>query len=353
MYTKKSLNIIFKRRVINLFTLTTILFALITGLTSCNKEDDNLPLENSNTKNALITAHVLTSGLQGTTGSVVGPDGNLYVPQGALGTISSIDPKSGNVTEFASGLPPLLPAIGIGGAIDVAFRNGTAYALVTLVGEDVGGNDTVGIYRIDGNNSYTIIADIGQFNNANPPETDFFIPSGVQYAIETYRDGFLVTDGHLNRVLFVTVDGDITIVRSFENIVPTGLALSGNKIYMAESGPVPHHPEDGKVISFVPSSPKVKTVAYGAPMLVDAEFGFANRLFALSQGIWDGVGPGSPAEPNTGSLVRANSDGTFTIISDELDRPTSLELIDNTAYIVTLTGDVLVIEKVNSPPYGN
>jgi hypothetical protein len=33
--------------------------------------------------------------------------------------------------------------------------------LVTLVGEDVGGSSVVGIYRVDGPNDFTVIADIG------------------------------------------------------------------------------------------------------------------------------------------------------------------------------------------------
>ena len=38
------------------------------------------------------------------------------------------------MTTFAHGLPPATPAVGIGGAMDVAFVDGTAYVLVTLVG---------------------------------------------------------------------------------------------------------------------------------------------------------------------------------------------------------------------------
>jgi hypothetical protein len=87
-------------------------------------------------------------------------------------------------------------------------------------------------------------------------------------------------------------------------------------------------------------------------LLVDVEFNRGRTLFALSQGVWDGVQEGSPAEPNTGSLVRVNEDGTFTLITDGLDRPTSLEFIKNTAYIVTLTGEVWTIEDVAGPPFG-
>lgn len=35
----------------------------------------------------------LTTGLQGASGSAIGPDGALYVPEGALGTIARVDPN--------------------------------------------------------------------------------------------------------------------------------------------------------------------------------------------------------------------------------------------------------------------
>ena len=93
----------------------------------------------------------------------------------------------------------------------------------------------------------------------------------------------------------------------FDNIVPTGLATRGNTIYMAEAGPVPHLPEDGKVVSFKPKSPTVTEVASGAPLLVDVEFGRGRDLYALSQGEFPVGGPaGAPAKPNTGSLVKVN-----------------------------------------------
>lgn len=297
-------------------------------------------------------AQLLANGLQGASGSTIGPGGALFVTEGAVGRISQIDPKTGEVTTFASGLPPSIPAIGIGGVTDVAFLDETAYALVTLVGPQFGTTDIVGIYRIDGPNSYTVIADIGAFCLANPPDTDFFVQMGVQYSIQAYRGGFLVTDGHHNRVLHVTLDGEITEFRTFDNIVPTGLAVSGNTVYMAEAGPVPHLPENGKVVSFGPKSAAVNTVASGARLLVDVEFNRGRTLYALSQGIWDGVAAGSPALPNTGSLVKVEADGTLGVVADELDRPTSLEFIRNTAYITTLTGEVWTIDNVAGPPFG-
>ena len=62
--------------------------------------------------------------------------------------------------------------------------------------------------------------------------------------------------------------------------------------------------------------------------------------------------PGAPALPNTGALVKVNGDGTFTVVVDGLDRPTSLEFIGNTAYVVTLAGEIWKIDGVSGPPYG-
>ena len=133
----------------------------------------------------------------------------------------------------------------------------------------------------------------------------------------------------------------------------TGLAVRGNTIYMAEAGPVPHLPKDGRVVAFGPTpATAVTPVASGSPLLVDVEFGRGRTLYALSQGVGSGGPPGSPALPDTGALVKVNGDGTFTTVADHLDRPTSLEFIGTTAYVVTLGGDIWKITGVSGPPYG-
>src|SRR6185503_15213557 len=59
------------------------------------------------------TATLLVTGLEGSQGSTVGPDGALYVTESLVGRISRVDPETGQVTTFASGLPASL--FGIGG----------------------------------------------------------------------------------------------------------------------------------------------------------------------------------------------------------------------------------------------
>jgi len=348
------------KRITNTLTLAGLVLSVL--ISSCKKdlEDQSVAVQKKNGLTKTNTVHPslkqqLVAGLGGGLGSTVGPDGDLYVPDGPAGAILRVDPQTGDYTTFASGLPQLIPEVGIGGITDVAFRHGTAYALVTLVDDPTFPTGQVnGIYRIDGPNSSTVIADIGAFNLANPP-TGFEIDvlTGVLYAIQPYLGGFLVTDGHFNRVLFVTLDGHITIIRKFTDIVPTGIDVRGSRIFLSQAGPIPHLPENGKVLTFSPFSPVVKTVASGAPLLVDVEFGRGNSLFALSQGPGAGDPEGSPAVPNSGKLVRVNANGTFTTIADSLDRPTSLEIIGNTAYIITLLGEIWTVDNIADPPFGH
>jgi sugar lactone lactonase YvrE len=282
----------------------------------------------------------------GGSGSTVGPDGALYVTDGAEGRVLRVDPRTGAVTTYASGLPKSI--VGIGGAMDVAFVGTTAYILVTLVGPDVGGSDVVGIYRADGSGS-TVVADIGAFALAHPPSTDFFVPTGVQYAIQTFRGGFLVTDGHHNRVLRVRLDGTVSEVIAFGNIVPTGLETRGRTVYMAEAGPVPHLPEDGRIVRFALGSSNATEIASGGRLLVDVERGRGGSLFALAQGVFPSGSPeGSPALPNTGQLLRVERDGTLSVVADGLDRPTSLEIIRKTAYVVTFGGEIWKIDGISA-----
>ena len=283
----------------------------------------------------------------GGSGSTVGPDGALYVPDGLGGRVLRVDPRTGVVTTFTSGLPRSI--IGIGGAMDVAFKGKTAYVLVTLVGADVGGSDVVGVYRVDGPTSSTVVADIGAFSLSHPPSTDFFVPTGVQYALQKFRGGLLVTDGHHNRVLHVRLDGTISELIAFGNVVPTGLAARGKTIYMAQAGPVPHLPEDGRVVRFHAGSSSATEVASGGRLLVDVEFA-GRSLFALAQGVFPVGNPeGSPASPDTGQLLKVNDDGTFSVVAEGLDRPTSLEIIGSTAFVTTFGGEIWTIEHVLRP----
>jgi hypothetical protein len=123
-------------------------------------------------------------------------------------------------------------------------------------------------------------------------------------------------------------------------------------VLVAEAGPVPHLPDDGRIVAFRSRSTEAVEVARGASLLVDVEFGRGRTLYALSQGdLPEGAPDGFPALPDTGALVKV-VDGGFVVVTDGLDRPTSLEIVGNTAYVVTLTGEIWRIDDVSGPPYG-
>ena len=79
------------------------------------------------------------------------------------------------MTLYASGLPRRFSQLPFGGVMDVAFIGSTAYALVSVVGSVFPDDlvachpQTVGIYRVDGPTSSTVVADIGTFACENPP----------------------------------------------------------------------------------------------------------------------------------------------------------------------------------------
>jgi hypothetical protein len=329
-----------KRRHVVLAALVTLVVAALTAAA----------LASAATQTA-SSPSLVYGGLSSGSGSTIGPDGALYVTDPVAGRIVRIAGGTANV--YADCLPPQLAAVGLGGAMDVAFIGSTAYALVTIVDGQFGGTDTVGIYRVDSAHSCTPVADIGAYTRTHVPTAfPVFVQSGVQYAMEPYRGGFLVTDGHHNKVLRVGLDGSVSAFRTFDDIVPTGLARHGDTVYMAEAGPVPHLPQNGKIVSFDGPSSPVTEVASGGRLLVDVEEGRGRTLFALAQGMFTpGNPPGSPAEPNTGQLLRVD-DGGFDVVASGLNRPTSLEIVGNTAYVVTLGGQVWKVDGIAGPPYG-
>ena len=264
-----------------------------------------------------VIPHWVT-GLAAGSGSTVGPDGALYVPEPSTGKIFRVDADTGTRTEVADCLPPWV--IPLGGAMDVAFIGNTLYALVTIVSDpntsvvNIGNNpDHNGIYRVDGPGSCTIVADIGAFAVAHRPNADIFLDAGVQYAMEPYRGGFLVTDGHHNRVYRATLGGEVSEFIAFvDDVVPTGLAVQGNTIYMAEAGPILADvpglgDEIGKIVAIDAKSGAVTDVAQPAPLVVDVERGRGETLFGLAQGTHTTGGPGSPADPNSGELLRSTA----------------------------------------------
>jgi hypothetical protein len=296
-------------------------------------------------------------------GSTVGPDGALYVTDSTAGRIRRVDPRRGTVTTYADGLPAAIPGVVGGGLADIAFHGRTAFVLVTGVSAfwtELVGSDRApaaeGIYRLDrvgsGRTRATLVADLYAWSEDHPPQhPGFFIPGGFTYALQAYRGGFLVTDGHHNRVLRVSLAGSVSVFTDFgANVVPTGLDRVGRTVLVGQAGPVPHVPATGRVVALRRPGGRVVEVAAGAPLLVDVEVG-RHAVYGLSQGDWPYEGQegkeGFPAAPDTGALMRADRNGDFRTVVSGLDRPTTFELVDDHAYVITITGKVLTVSGLH------
>jgi hypothetical protein len=69
------------------------------------------------------------------------------------------------------------------------------------------------------------------------------------------------------------------------------------------------------------------------------------RFVAVSQGDFpEGQPAASPALPNTGALMKRSWNGEFVTVTDGLNQPTSLEFIDDIAYVVMLGGEIWKID---------
>lgn len=288
-------------------------------------------------------------------GSTIGPDGALYVSNGTDGTVLRINPNNGAAQVVGTGLPPQI--IGLGGAMDVAFLRGQLYALVSLAGDDVGGSMEMGIYKRGSGGTFTLFADIGEFASTTPPpDADFFLSQGVQYSMDVWRDGFLVTDAHHGRVYRVNKNGNVSLFHTFDSTdaVPTGLAVDGSDVYVASAGPIPHAPGTSKVLEIERGNVQVSggwpaSYAGNVGLIVDVEDGSHGNLYGLLQGHWD-LPPtpdneGFPAAPNTGEIVVLDR-GKFRTVVSGLNQPTSVDFSGNTAFVVTLGGTILRIDRM-------
>jgi hypothetical protein len=204
-----------------------------------------------------------------------------------------------------------------------------------------------GIYRVESDGDFTLIADITAFNEDNPVDFPDQAPGGNPFALDVRGSNFIVSDGNFNRVLQVTSAGAITILAEYGNVVPTGLETGAGSgpVFQANLGPAPHAPETGKIVSIAVPSGTTTDVASGVSWMIDVEYGLGNQLYGLSFS----EQTEDENAPPSGSIVRVNTGaGTMSRIVGGFAAPTSLDIAGNTAFVTNLLGQVWKIENLST-----
>lgn len=226
---------------------------------------------------------VVASGLTNPRGFLWAPDGSLYVAQAGVGgenpatedapTAQVVGPwlggLSASVVRIESGCPILvagdLPSSGgaLGdflGAEDLAILGDQLYASVDGGGAAHGNEDQPsGVYRILGDGTAELVADLSAWVRANPVENipGDFDPDAAGFSLVADETaGMLwVVDPNSGQVLSVSLDGAVTRVADLSegHPVPTGLALAPRGgVYVGNLTAVPFPNGAAQVIHVAP-----------------------------------------------------------------------------------------------------
>jgi hypothetical protein len=287
---------------------------------------------------------VLASGLSNPRGFSWGGDGTLYLTLAGTGggtrievmdgftgqiglTSSVVTVADGCATPVVQGLPSFLweEAGWIWGAMDVELLNGELYTLLSGAGpSNLSPASFSGIFRINSDNTMTMVADITTWLPQNPPA---FVPpdyasDGSLFDLEPAGDALLFSEAVGGQLIRVTTDGEISRVAdlSVGHLVPTGIAVDaeGNAFVGFETTP-PYEDGASKVVKVTPDG-TVTDHWTGLTAVTDVEFGPDGTLYATEMATGN-TGAEPFLNPNSGRIVRQTGPDSFEPVVTDLPYP--------------------------------
>lgn len=292
---------------------------------------------------------LVNSGLNNPRGLRFGPDGYLYVAEGGTGGTTStteqqctqaagVGPYKGNPTggrisridangdrttvtdTFPSSQTNDATGSLVSGVADVAFVDGTLYALLAGAGCSHGVPDTTnGIARVNPDGTWALIADLSAFQKSHPvahPEPDDFEPDGTWWSMVAVRGDFYAVEPNHGEVVKVTSDGQITRVvdvsASQGHIVPTSIAYHG-VFYLSNLGTFDGTQLNKQSVFHLTPSGQLKEVATGFSHVLGLTFDDKGRMFVLETS----RSATSPTPvPMTGRLIEVLPNGHQKVLID-------------------------------------
>lgn len=287
---------------------------------------------------------VVATGLFNPRGLAFGPDGALYIAEAGRGgdvavkagadrvpyqigrtaRVVRVTP-SDDIQVVVDGLPSVHTPDDVFGVTGVAFVDETLYALTAAGGRDVGDptfDNT--ILRVGHDGEVTVVANLTQANYADPPvarlrDLRADVEGGVPYGLATLGGRLYATDGNLETVTEIALDGSLRRLLAYpaSDHVLVGLAPAPDgSLWVAEYGPWPHPPGAAKISRLTLDGQRVDAWT-GLSTAIGVAFGPDGSSYALEFSSGRRV-------PATGRVLRRSPEGRVEVVATGLTYPTGL-----------------------------
>ena len=286
----------------------------------------------------------VNSGLNNPRGLHFGPDGYLYVAEGGTGgsspacsvvpavgpytgsetggRISRID-KHGHRSTVTDTLPSSQTSMQSGsltsGVADIAFIDGTMYALLAGAGCSHGVTTPNGVARIHRNGTWELVANLSAFQQANPvknPNPGDFEPDGTWWSMVAVHGDLYAIEPNHGELDKITTDGKVTrvidISASQGHVVPTSIVYRGS-FFVSNLGTFDPDQLNTQSIFRITPSGQLRIVATGFSKVLGLELDEQGRLYVLETS-YSTTDPGPV--PGSGRLLRLGHNGKQDVLID-------------------------------------
>ena len=257
---------------------------------------------------------------------------------GNTAKIIKISP-TGTVSIVADKLPSQVNALGFtSGVSDVEFMGDNLYALLDAGCSHGNADYPSSVIKVNQNDgTWSVIADLSTYFQNNPvaaPEPNDFEPDGTAYSMVNVRGDLYVIEPNHGEMIKVTTSGSVSRVIDFSahfgHIVPTAVAYHGN-FFVGNLRTFPLVEGSSNIYKVTPGG-EVQVWATGFTGILGVTFDKQHRIYVLETSA--GGGP----TPNTGRVVRINSNNTRDIIVENLFFPTGMTFGPDGALYISNTG---------------